>query len=75
MCHVPLCFDPVNIENALVLTSIRIGIISIAFAGDMGDITDRLVSLRLATARRTLPPGCKQLFIDRPKGYFGFLTS
>jgi hypothetical protein len=50
LCHLPLRFDFVNIENALVLASMRIGIIiRIAFAGDidMGDIADRLVLPRL----------------------------
>jgi len=63
----------------------RIGIIiRIAFAGDidMGDIADKLALLRLddgAAAPCFCPPNApakvQTLFIDRPKDYFGFLTS
>jgi hypothetical protein len=83
-CHLPLCFDFVNIENAPVLASRNIGIIvPIAFAGvmDMGDIADKPASPRLddaAAAPGFYPPSAPakvQPFIDRPKGYFGFLTS
>jgi hypothetical protein len=50
LCHLPFCFDFVNMENALVPASMRIGIIiHIASAGDMdmGDIADRLALPRI----------------------------
>jgi hypothetical protein len=53
-------------------------IIRIAFAGDGGDIADRLVLPRLGAlllcAERTRR-SANICFFDRPKGYFGFLTS
>jgi hypothetical protein len=48
LCHMPLRFDFVNMENVLLLASRRIGIIiRIAFAGDMGDMADKRALPRL----------------------------
>jgi hypothetical protein len=83
LCHLSLRYDFVNRETTLTLASMRIGsIIRNAFAGDMGDIADRLVLPRLGdgvSAHCGCPPNAPaevQTFIfGRPKGYFGFLTS